>query len=81
MDTTPHETKSPNPGDRPIVSHSIVELDQKYSEGTLNPTEAVTSCLEAIEALDPTIGAWQAVYQEEAQEAAAIAARNSKRVT
>ena len=73
MDTTPHETKSPNPGDRPIVSYSIVELDQKYSEGTLNPTEAVTSCLEAIEALDPTIGAWQAVYKEEAQEAAAIA--------
>ena len=73
MDTTLHEAKSPNPGDRSTVSYSIVELNQKYAEGSLSPTEAVASCLEAIDALNPTIEAWQAVYEEEAQEAAVIA--------
>ena len=73
MDTTLDEAKSPNPGDRSTVSYSIVELNQKYAEGSLSPTEAVASCLEAIDALNPTIEAWQAVYEEEAQEAAVIA--------
>tara|TARA_B100001123_G_scaffold173429_1_gene199258 strand:+ start:230 stop:1624 length:1395 start_codon:yes stop_codon:yes gene_type:complete len=73
MDTTLHEAKSPNPGDRSTVSYSIVELNQKYAEGSLSPTEAVASCLEAIDALNPTIEAWQAVYEEEAQEAAVLA--------
>jgi len=55
------------------VSYSIVQLNQQYADGSLSPNDAVHACLEAIETLDPTIGAWQAVYEDEAREAAAIA--------
>ena len=55
------------------MSYSIVELNQRYVEGSLSPSEAVSSCLEAIATLNPTIEAWQAVYEEEAREVAAIA--------
>ncbi len=73
MDMTVHDTKSLNTGDRPTVSYSIVQLNQKYAEGSFSPNDAVNNCLENIEALDPTIEAWQAVYEEEAREAAALA--------
>jgi len=46
---------------------SIGELTRHYADGTLTPRDALDQCLTAIEALDPTIGAWQAVYSEEAR--------------
>ena len=52
------------------MSHSVVELDKRYSDRSLTPTQAVEECLEAIEELDPTLGAWQEVYAEEARAAA-----------
>ena len=55
------------------MSHSVVELDKRYSDRSLTPTQAVEECLEAIEELDPTLGAWQEVYAEEARAAARIA--------
>ena len=55
------------------MSYSIIELDDKYTDGSLTPTQVVDECLEAIKALDPVVGAWQAVYAEEARLAAEIA--------
>ncbi len=55
------------------MSHSVVELDESYNDGSLTPTQAVEECLESIEELDPVLGAWQEVYAEEARAAARIA--------
>ena len=49
---------------------SISELTQHYADGTLTPNDVLDQCLDAIEPLDPVIGAWQAVYSEEARAAA-----------
>ena len=55
------------------MSYSIIELDEKYTDGSLTPTQVVDECLEAVKSLDPVIGAWQAIYAEEARLAAEIA--------
>ena len=52
---------------------SINELINRYAEGTFTPRDAIEECLDAIDALDPTVGAWQAVYAEEARTAADLA--------
>tara|TARA_B100001245_G_scaffold108126_1_gene78936 strand:- start:1738 stop:3078 length:1341 start_codon:yes stop_codon:yes gene_type:complete len=52
---------------------SISELTQHYADGTLTPNDVLDQCLDAIETLDPVIGAWQAVYSEEARAAAQAA--------
>ena len=61
----------------------VVELATAYRDGTLTPVEAVEACLHAISVLDCEIGAWQAVYAEDARVAAqaateAIAAGETK---
>ena len=55
------------------MSYSVVELDNKYTDGSLTPTQVIDECLDSIESLDPVLGAWQAVYVEEARAAAEIA--------
>ncbi|MEE3140582.1 MAG: amidase family protein, partial [Actinomycetota bacterium] len=52
---------------------SVSELIKCYGDGTLTPRDAIEECLNAIEALDPAVGAWQAVYEEEARAAADLA--------
>ena len=52
---------------------SVSELIKCYEDGTLTPRDAIEECLNAIEALDPAVGAWQAVYEEEARAAADLA--------
>ena len=55
------------------MADSINELINRYAEGTFTPRDAIEECLDAIDALDPTVGAWQAVYAEEARTAADLA--------
>ena len=50
---------------------SPVELARAYADGTLTPTAAVDAVLATVDRLDPELGAWQAVYHEEARRAAA----------
>jgi Asp-tRNA(Asn)/Glu-tRNA(Gln) amidotransferase A subunit family amidase len=67
------ETQPRHTGSRKPMSHSVVELDKRYNDRTLTPTQAVEECLESIQELDPVLGAWQEVYAEEARAAARIA--------
>ena len=52
---------------------SIDELARGYRDGSTDPVTATRACLAAIDALDPKIGAWQAVYADEALQAAEAA--------
>ena len=55
------------------MTYSVVELEKKYTEGSLTPKQVIDECLDSIEAMDSVVGAWQAVYAEEARAAAQIA--------
>jgi len=48
----------------------VDELARGYRDGTITPTQAVEECLAAIDELDGTVGAWQALYADEARVAA-----------
>ena len=52
---------------------SIDTLASGYRDGTRSPVDAVEQCLDAIGELDDKIGAWQAVYADEARAAARAA--------
>ena len=52
---------------------SISELTRRYADGTLTPNDVLDQCLDAIDTLDPVVGAWQAVYSEEARAVAQAA--------
>ena len=54
----------------PPVAGGVAALAAAYRQGTISPIEAVEHCLAAIAALDGEIGAFVAVYAEEAREAA-----------
>jgi len=49
---------------------TIGDLARAYRDGTASPVEVVESMLERIERLDDRLGAFQAVYAEEARQAA-----------
>ncbi|MDA3040661.1 MAG: amidase, partial [Actinomycetota bacterium] len=51
--------------------HSIASLARAYLDGAESPVDALDCCIDAIERLDPTLGAWQASYLDEARQAAA----------
>ena len=55
------------------MTYSVVELEKKYADGSLTPEQVIDECLDSIEAMDSVVGAWQAVYAEEARAAAQIA--------
>ena len=55
------------------MTYSVVELEKKYTGGSLTPKQVIDDCLDSIEAMDSVVGAWQAVYAEEARAAAEIA--------
>ena len=48
-------------------------LAKAYRAGTLTPTQAVEACVKHLKQVDGTLKAWQAVYADEAMEAARIA--------
>jgi aspartyl-tRNA(Asn)/glutamyl-tRNA(Gln) amidotransferase subunit A len=50
---------------------TIGNLARRYRDATLGPVEVVDRFLERIERLDGRLGAWQAVYADEARRAAA----------
>lgn len=56
-----------------MTAPGIADLARLHLDGTASPVEAVEATLAAIDQLDATVGAWQAVYAEEAR-AAALAA-------
>ena len=55
------------------MTATIAELAAGYRDGSRSPVEATEECLAAIEALDGRVGAWQAVYAEDALAAAQAA--------
>jgi aspartyl-tRNA(Asn)/glutamyl-tRNA(Gln) amidotransferase subunit A len=55
------------------LTDTIATLAAGYRDGSHSPVEAVEACLAAIATLDPKIGAWQAVYADEARAAAKAA--------
>ncbi|MGY9072804.1 MAG: amidase [Acidimicrobiales bacterium] len=55
------------------MTDTIATLAAGYRDGSHSPVEAVEACLAAIATLDPKIGAWQAVYADEARAAAKAA--------
>jgi len=55
------------------VTATIAELAAGYRDGSRSPVEATEECLAAVEALDGRVGAWQAVYDDEALAAARVA--------
>jgi len=48
------------------VTATIADLAAGYRDGSRSPVEATEECLAAIAALDGRVGAWQAVYADEA---------------
>ena len=57
------------------MTATIAELAAGYRDGSRSPVEATEECLAAIGALDGRVGAWQAVYAEDALAAARAAER------
>ena len=57
------------------MTATIAELATGYRDGSRSPVEATEECLAAIGALDGRVGAWQAVYADEARAAAEAAER------
>ena len=55
------------------MTATIAELAAGYRDGSRSPVEATEECLAAIDALDGRVGAWQAVYAEDALAAARAA--------
>ena len=55
------------------MTATIAELAAGYRDGSRSPVEATEECLAAIAALDGRVGAWQAVYADEARAAAQAA--------
>ena len=55
------------------MTATIAELAAGYRDGSRSPVEATEECLAAVEALDGRVGAWQAVYADEALAAARAA--------
>ncbi|WP_420445243.1 amidase [Candidatus Poriferisodalis sp.] len=55
------------------MTATIAELAVGYRDGSRSPVEATEECLAAIAALDERVGAWQAVYADEARAAAEAA--------
>lgn len=55
------------------MTATIAELAAGYRDGSRSPVEATEECLAAIAAVDGRVGAWQALYADEAR-AAAMAA-------
>ncbi|MGB7299434.1 MAG: amidase [Burkholderiaceae bacterium] len=49
---------------------TLAEVADAYRDGHLKPSDVVTAHLERIERIDPRIGAWQAVYADDALAAA-----------
>ena len=56
-----------------LAFKSIVDLSNSYRDGEISPVAVVDSCLNRIEQFEPKLGAFQAVYAEDAQEAAQAA--------
>lgn len=54
---------------------SLRDLARAYVDGSLSPVDVVAGCLERIARLDGTLGAFQAVYADDARAAAAAAER------
>ena len=52
------------------MARGVEDLRTGYRTGTITPTQAVDDCLKAIDALEANIGAWVAVYADDAREAA-----------
>ncbi len=50
---------------------TIAGLARAHLDGAGSPVDALERCIDAIERLDPTLGAWQALYLDEARQAAA----------
>lgn len=65
------------------MTAKIAELAAGYRDGSRSPVEATEECLTAVASLDGRVGAWQAVYADDARaaaqaaEAAVAAARDS----
>ena len=55
------------------MTATIAELAAGYRDGSRSPVEATEECLAAIASLDGRVGAWQAVYADEARAAAKAA--------
>ena len=55
------------------MTATIADLAAGYRDGSRSPVEATEECLAAIGALDGRVGAWQAVYADEARAAARAA--------
>ena len=55
------------------MTATIAELAAGYRDGSRSPVEATQECLAAIASLDGRVGAWQAVYGDEARAAAEAA--------
>ncbi|WP_419854606.1 amidase [Candidatus Poriferisodalis sp.] len=55
------------------MTATIADLAAGYRDGSRSPVEAAEECLTAIGALDGRVGAWQAVYPDEARAAAGAA--------
>ncbi|WP_419946633.1 amidase [Candidatus Poriferisodalis sp.] len=55
------------------MTATIADLATGYRDGSRSPVEATEECLAAIESLDGRVGAWQAVYADEALAAAKAA--------
>ncbi|MED5392715.1 MAG: amidase family protein, partial [Pseudomonadota bacterium] len=56
-----------------LTFKSIVDLSNSYRDGEISPVAVVDSCLNRIEQFEPKLGAFQAVYAEDAREAAQAA--------
>ena len=59
-----------------LAFKSIVDLSNSYRDGEISPVAVVDSCLNRIEQFEPKLGAFQAVYAEDAR-AAALAAEKA----
>lgn len=56
-----------------LAFRSILDLSNSYRSGELSPVAVIESCLKQVEKFEPKLGAFQALYAEDAREAAQAA--------
>ena len=56
-----------------LAFRSISDLSNNYRNGEISPVTVIDSCLKRIEQFEPKLGAFQALYAEDARQAAEAA--------
>ncbi|MEC8963521.1 MAG: amidase, partial [Pseudomonadota bacterium] len=56
-----------------LAFRSILDLSRSYKSGELSPVAVIDSCIKRVEQFEPKLGAFQALYTEDARKAAQAA--------